>query len=44
MKKYLLERLDCFKDDEFVFDSTKHKYTYLGENFISVTTFYTKIS
>lgn len=42
MKKYLLERLDCFKDDEFVFDSTKHKYTYLGENFISVTTFIQK--
>lgn len=42
MKKYLLERLDCFKDDEFIFDPVKHKYTYLGENFISVTTFIQK--
>lgn len=42
MKKYLLEKLDCFKDDEFAFDPVKHKYTYLGENFISVTTFIQK--
>ena len=42
MKKYLLERLDCFEDDEFIFDPVKHKYTYLGENFISVTTFIQK--
>lgn len=42
MKKFLLEKLDCFKDDEFKFDEIKHRYTYLGENFISVTTFIQK--
>lgn len=39
MKKYLLEKLDCFNDTEFKFDPIKHKYTYKGESFISVTTF-----
>jgi ATP-dependent exoDNAse (exonuclease V) beta subunit len=39
MKEYLLERLKCFKDDDFKFDPIRHKYTYRGDNFISVTTF-----
>lgn len=39
MKKSLLEDLKCFESDEFQFDEAKHKYTYAGEEFISVTTF-----
>lgn len=42
MKKYILEKLGCFNDDNFSFDPAKHKYTYLGEDFISVTTFIQK--
>lgn len=39
MKKYLLEKLECFNDDLFKFDPIKHRYTYLDEEFTSVTRF-----
>jgi len=39
MKKYLLEKLECFNDDGFKFEPSVHKYTYDGDAFISVTTF-----
>ena len=39
MKDLLLEKLECFNDDEFKFNSKYHKYTYLGQEFISVTRF-----
>jgi len=38
MKKFILDKLECFNDEEFVFEPIKHKYTYLGEQFVSVTT------
>ena len=39
MKDLLLKKLECFNDDEFKFNSRLHKYTYLGEEFTSVTRF-----
>jgi ATP-dependent exoDNAse (exonuclease V) beta subunit len=39
MKKFLLEELEKFNDPEFKFDPAQHKYTYLGDEFISVTRF-----
>ena len=39
MKDLLLEKLECFNDDEFKFNSKYHKYTYLGQEFTSVTRF-----
>jgi ATP-dependent exoDNAse (exonuclease V) beta subunit len=39
MKKFLLEKLEEFNDSDFIFDPVKHRYTYLGEEFISVTRF-----
>jgi ATP-dependent exoDNAse (exonuclease V) beta subunit len=39
MKKFLLEKLEQFNDPDFIFDPLKHRYTYLGEEFISVTRF-----
>jgi ATP-dependent exoDNAse (exonuclease V) beta subunit len=39
MKKFLLEKLEQFNDPNFIFDPVKHRYTYLGEEFISVTKF-----
>lgn len=39
MKDVLLEKLQCFNDPEFKFDPKKHKYTYLGDHFTSVTQF-----
>lgn len=35
----LLKKLECFNDPEFKFEPKYHKYVYLGEQFISVTTF-----
>lgn len=39
MKLEILKKLECFDDPEFLFDPIKHKYTYLGDEFVSVTTF-----
>ena len=39
MKEFFLEQLECFNDPEFKFDPALHKYTYHGEQFISVTKF-----
>jgi ATP-dependent exoDNAse (exonuclease V) beta subunit len=39
MKKFLLEKLEEFNDSDFIFDPIKHRYTYLGEEFTSVTRF-----
>ena len=39
MKKLLLEKLEDFNDKNFNFNPTLHKYTYLGNEFISVTRF-----
>jgi ATP-dependent exoDNAse (exonuclease V) beta subunit len=39
MKQSLLDQLECFNNTEFKFDPKLHKYTYLGEQFISVTKF-----
>ncbi len=39
MKQFILEKLECFNDDEFKFDPGLHRYTYLGEQFTSVTKF-----
>ena len=39
MKSLLLKKLECFNDPEFKFDPRYHKYTYLGDQFTSVTTF-----
>lgn len=39
MKESLLKELECFNDDNFKFNEAQHKYTYEGEEFISVTTF-----
>jgi ATP-dependent exoDNAse (exonuclease V) beta subunit len=39
MKDELLLKLKCFDDPEFKFDPLKHKYTYHGEVFQSVTQF-----
>lgn len=42
MKELILQQLDCFNDPEFKFDPKFHKYTYHGEQFISVTKFIQK--
>lgn len=34
-----LSSLDIFKDPKFIFDEPSHRYTYEGDQFISVTTF-----
>lgn len=39
MIELLRNKLDCFNDLKFEFDPKLHKYTYNGEQFISVTTF-----
>jgi ATP-dependent exoDNAse (exonuclease V) beta subunit len=39
MKELILKDLDKFDDPNFIFDPVKHKYTYHGEEFISVTKF-----
>ena len=39
MRDELLKRLECFNDPEFKFDPAKHKYTYHGDTFQSVTQF-----
>ena len=39
MKDLLLKKLECFNDDEFKFNSKYQKYTYLGQEFTSVTKF-----
>lgn len=39
MKEFLLKKLECFNDEEFKFDPAAHRYTYLGEQFTSVTRF-----
>jgi ATP-dependent exoDNAse (exonuclease V) beta subunit len=39
MVDLILDKLKVFEDDEFKFDPIRHKYTYRGESFISVTQF-----
>jgi len=39
MKDLLLDKLECFNDIDFKFDPRLHKYTYLGQEFTSVTKF-----
>lgn len=39
MRELILQHLNCFNDSEFVFEPKSHKYTYHGEQFISVTKF-----
>ncbi len=39
MRDFILDKLKFYDDIEFKFDPIKHKYTYLGEHFISVTQF-----
>ncbi len=39
MKELILKYLDKFDDPNFIFDPVKHKYTYHGEEFISLTKF-----
>ena len=39
MRDIILDKLKCFDDPEFKFNPKYHKYTYLGEQFISVTTY-----
>lgn len=39
MRDLFLTKLECFNDPEFKFDPKYHKYTYLGDQFISVTKF-----
>jgi ATP-dependent exoDNAse (exonuclease V) beta subunit len=39
LKEDILKKLQCFEDENFIFDPIKHKYTYLGEEFTSVTKF-----
>jgi len=38
-KEGLLEKLEYYKSDDFTFNESQHRYTYKGDNFISVTTF-----
>jgi ATP-dependent exoDNAse (exonuclease V) beta subunit len=38
MRDYLLKRLECFKDPDFIFNPGLHRYTYHGDVFQSVTT------
>ena len=37
MRDFLLNKLECFKDPDFIFDPGLHKYTYHGDVFQSVT-------
>ena len=37
MIENILQKLDCFNDPDFIFDPKLHRYTYHGEQFISVT-------
>ena len=39
MVQTIIDKLDVFNDPEFKFDPIKHKYTYQGSHFISVTQF-----
>ena len=39
MRDFLLNKLECFKDPDFIFDPGLHKYTYHGDVFQSVTQF-----
>lgn len=39
MKNFLLEKLEEFNDDNFKFDPIKHRYTYDGVEYTSVTRF-----
>jgi ATP-dependent exoDNAse (exonuclease V) beta subunit len=39
MKSSILNELECFNDPEFKFDPIKHRYTYLNDEFVSVTRF-----
>lgn len=39
MKDFLLKKLECFNEAEFKFEPGLHKYTYLQEQFTSVTKF-----
>ena len=39
MRDFFLDKLKFYDDIEFKFDPIKHKYTYQGEHFISVTQF-----
>ena len=39
MIELMKKQLDCFQDINFQFDPKAHRYTYLGEHFISVTKF-----
>lgn len=39
MREGILSQLECFNDPNFIFDPKKHKYTYHGETFQSVTQF-----
>jgi ATP-dependent exoDNAse (exonuclease V) beta subunit len=39
MKSSILNELECFNDTEFKFDPIKHRYTYLNDEFVSVTRF-----
>ena len=36
---FLLEKFNCFEDDNFVFDPKKHKYFYNNVQYTSVTQF-----
>jgi ATP-dependent exoDNAse (exonuclease V) beta subunit len=42
MKSSILNELECFNDPEFKFDPIKHRYTYLNDEFVSVTRFIQK--
>jgi hypothetical protein len=42
MKDIILEKLKIFNDSNFLFEEKSHKYTYLGKDFISVTTYIEK--
>ena len=39
MRDFVLNKLEVYNDPEFKFDPIKHKYTYDGSHFISVTQF-----
>ncbi len=39
MKKFILEKLECFNQSEFKFEEVEHKYTYNSEEYTSVTRF-----
>lgn len=39
MRESLLQKLEVYNDPKFLFDPIKHKYTYEGDTFISVTQF-----